>query len=67
MRKKVKTKIELKPMFQKHEGSKTIKRFGIELRFDIGTRCSMIFFIIGFLSHYYYLGVYINKIKYIKK
>ena len=62
-----KTKIKIKPMFQKHEGSKTIKRFGIEFRFDLGSRCSMAYFVIGFLSRYYYIGLFINKIKVIKK
>lgn len=64
---KVVKKIKLKPMFQKHEGSKTIKRFGIEFRIDFGSRCTMVYFIIGFLSRYYYIGVFVNKIRAIKK
>jgi hypothetical protein len=63
MSKKFKTKIKIKPMLQKHEGAKSIKRIGIEFRVDYSSRLIMPFFIIGFMSNYYYIGLYINKQK----
>lgn len=59
--KKFKTKIKIEPMVQKHNGSKSIKRFGIEFRIDYTPRIIMPFFIIGFMSNYYYIGLCIIK------
>ena len=64
---KVKRTFKIKPMFQKHEGSRTIKRFGLELRYDYSKSISMVFFIIGFMSHYYYVGVFIRKYRKVVK
>lgn len=56
-----KYKYKISPMAQKHQGSKSIKRFGIEFRVDYSPSIIMPFFVIGFMSNYYYLGLYISK------